>query len=369
MKKISLTLLTAIIICLSLTVTAFADDVKTVTTKQGNMTIQNVIYETTKDTHVLDDPSLNYTSRYQSPIYWIPFTQTAWVTFNGAYDGDTFTLLLPKADGDNIVMDSQTLELPFSDNSFTLQVWLGEGNNRSEAHYITEYLPCIEYKGEYIRIGFLKAGDTKPDIPLIEEVAAPAETPEPEAENNPFTLSTGEIEALIVESPSTWAIAQVSAAINANIVPKDLQSGYTQAITRAEFCALAVALFESIEGKEIGYRIQFIDTSDTNVEKMGAIGVVAGLGDSIFAPDQKITREQAASMLSRLASALGKPMDSQDPTFADNDAVSPWAVDAVGQVQGADIMSGVGDNTFDPLADYTREQSIVTMLRLLDFVK
>ena len=32
-------------------------------------------------------------------------------------------------------------------------------------------------------------------------------------------------------------------------------------------------------------------------------------------------------------------------------------------------MSGVGNNTFDPQGTYTREQSIVTVLRLFDVVK
>jgi hypothetical protein len=32
-------------------------------------------------------------------------------------------------------------------------------------------------------------------------------------------------------------------------------------------------------------------------------------------------------------------------------------------------MSGVGDNKFAPADDYTREQSIFTMMRLFDLVK
>ena len=37
---------------------------------------------------------------------------------------------------------------------------------------------------------------------------------------------------------------------------------------------------------------------------------------------------------------------------------------AKGKVQAAGIMSGVGDNTFSPQEPYTREQSIVTLMRL-----
>lgn len=73
-------------------------------------------------------------------------------------------------------------------------------------------------------------------------------------------------------------------------------------------------------------------------------------------------------MLSRLAAVMGKPMPGTAPTFSDNNSISSWASDAVGNVQVAEIMRGVGNNTFSPKADYTREQSIVTMLRMLEYV-
>jgi len=163
--------------------------------------------------------------------------------------------------------------------------------------------------------------------------------------------------------PSSWAVEQVSAAISAGLVPQNLQSNYAQAITRAEFSALAVALYESING-EITGRVSFEDTTDINVEKAAAIGVVSGVGNNMFAPDTHLTREQAAVMLSRLTTVLGRPLASQPPTFADNSSISSWAIEGVGQIQAAGIMGGVGDNRFAPQDPYTREQSIVTIMRL-----
>jgi hypothetical protein len=170
------------------------------------------------------------------------------------------------------------------------------------------------------------------------------------------------------EQPSSWAAASVNAAIAGGLVPSVLQSKYTQPTTRVEYCALAVALYEKHSG-EITERAKFSDTIDVNVEKMAALGVVNGVGDNKFDPDAKLTREQAAVMLSRLADALGKPLAAKDATFADNAKISSWAIEGVGQVQAAGIMSGVGDNTFAPKEPYTREQSIITMLRLWDAVK
>jgi hypothetical protein len=171
------------------------------------------------------------------------------------------------------------------------------------------------------------------------------------------------------EKPSAWAEDDVSSAINTGFVPQALQAQYTRATTRAEFCALAAALYETLKGEEITGRIQFKDTNDVNVEKMASLGVVNGIGDGVFAPSDELTREQAATMLSRLADALGKPLPKQAAEFNDNNDISSWAFDAVGQTQAAKIMDGIGGNTFAPQASYTREHSIVTILRLYNAVK
>ena len=54
---------------------------------------------------------------------------------------------------------------------------------------------------------------------------------------------------------------------------------------------------------------------------------------------------------------------------SDLSAISAYALDPVGQMQATKIMGGVGDNTFAPQNPYTREQSIVTILRLYNTVK
>jgi hypothetical protein len=184
-----------------------------------------------------------------------------------------------------------------------------------------------------------------------------------------LTIGAAGQETTVASTPTAWAQADVQAAIVAGIVPQALQSGYTAATTRAEFCALAVALYETATGAEIDGRVTFADTDDANVEKMAALGVVTGVGDNLFSPAAKLTREQAATMLARLAGALGKPLPAQTATFADSAGISGWALDAAGQVQAAGIMGGVGENTFAPRGDYTREQSIVTMKRLFDYAR
>ena len=168
------------------------------------------------------------------------------------------------------------------------------------------------------------------------------------------------------DQPSSWAQEQVNAAINAGLVPESLQSKYTQTATRAEFCALAVELYETVTGSEITQRATFTDTSDVNVQKMAGIGVISGIGNNQFNPNGELTREQAATILVRLADALGKPLPEGTASFADNSSIASWALESVGRAKAGGIMDGVGSNQFSPQGAYTREQSILTAYRLYE---
>lgn len=164
--------------------------------------------------------------------------------------------------------------------------------------------------------------------------------------------------------PSDWARAAVDEAAALGFVPVPLRTRYTQTITRAEFCALAVRLYEGLTGQEVAGRSSFTDTDDLNVEKAASLGVIAGMGGGIFAPDAPLNREQAAVILTSLARSLDAPLSPAAPAFADSGAISAWAADAVGQVQQAGIMSGTGGGNFSPKDTYTREQSVVTIMNL-----
>jgi len=171
-----------------------------------------------------------------------------------------------------------------------------------------------------------------------------------------------------LNTASTWAHDGIIGAFELGLIPQALQNNFTANTSRAEFSALAVALYETVTGRVIAGRMQFNDTTDINVQKMGYLGVVTGVGGGNFAPNDTITREQAAVMIARLANAMRRPLPLASATFADNADISSWAIEGVGQVQGVGIMGGVGNNVFAPRGMYTREQSIITMLRLFDLL-
>ena len=218
------------------------------------------------------------------------------------------------------------------------------------------YTTILKTDGTLWTCGFNYSGQPNPNpVQVMDEVMLPD--------------GSNAVEPTLTEKPSSWAEAEVSAAVDAGLVPDYLRYDFTYPSTRAEFCALAVQVYESVTGAEITERKKFDDTNSVDVGKMAALGVVNGVGDNKFAPNDSLTREQAATMLSRLAEVLEKPLPNQPSSFADNDSISTWAIDSVGQVQVTGIMGGVGNNTFSPKGAYTREQSIMTMLRLYRVVK
>lgn len=112
----------------------------------------------------------------------------------------------------------------------------------------------------------------------------------------------------------------------------------------------------------------FTDTDNWSVKQMYCAGIMSGIGDGKFGPDMSLTREQAATMIANLFDFCSRSLTAAAPTFSDSDQISSWAVDGVGKVAAAGIMNGMGDNKFAPQETYTREQSIVTALKTYELL-
>ena len=86
--------------------------------------------------------------------------------------------------------------------------------------------------------------------------------------------------------------------------------------------------------------------------------IVNGIGDNLFAPEQIITREQMVVMLYNYCEykGLDLPVQREDSSFADIDAVSAWALEAVQATYQAGIFNGKDNNLFDPQGGATRAE-------------
>lgn len=187
----------------------------------------------------------------------------------------------------------------------------------------------------------------------------------------------------MIESPSPWAIEEVDAARDAGLIPSDLDSNYQTNITREEFCHLMTQLLAARTGKSVDELLSdagiepsepYSDTRDEDILAMSALGIVNGVGNNRFDPDASITREEAAVMLARVTTKFdGLKTNSEPMAFTDQAQISLWAKEAVDVVSscaynGNCIMNGTGESIFSPNDTYTREQSIMTSLRLYRFI-
>ena len=181
--------------------------------------------------------------------------------------------------------------------------------------------------------------------------------------------------AFAAESPSSWAQSAVEAARTAGIVPEQVDGDYTQAITRADFCSLAAAVYRAWDKagkvkKTDTKTVSFTDTDEEDVILCASLGVVNGVGGGRFAPENPLTRQQAACMLHRLGSLHKDASDSVNDRlphiFADGADIESWARTDVYWAYNSGVMNGVSGGRFAPQSSYTHEQSIATMLRLYD---
>ncbi|NLZ52178.1 MAG: dockerin type 1 [Thermoanaerobacteraceae bacterium] len=190
-----------------------------------------------------------------------------------------------------------------------------------------------------------------------------------------------------IEPVSQWAVEDIEKAISLKLIPPLMQKNYRENINRADFCKLAVNLLVQKTGKTLEELLKenpasiqyntFTDTADEEILAANALGIVNGVGNGRFNPNGMISRQEAAVMLMRTAVVLGiTETDELPEVFADREAFADWAKDAITFVSSLKdkssnkkIMGGVGNGNFAPLGSYTREQAVVTMLRLFNAVE
>lgn len=94
-------------------------------------------------------------------------------------------------------------------------------------------------------------------------------------------------------------------------------------------------------------------------------GLISGLSDSLFGVGRSISRQEMAVMIARGAIG-GEVPTAENSGFADDADVSAWAKGAVSYVREHGLMSGVGDNCFAPQESVTRAQAAKAIYGLIN---
>ena len=99
-------------------------------------------------------------------------------------------------------------------------------------------------------------------------------------------------------------------------------------------------------------------------------GIVSGISEECFAPNEPITREQMAAIIYRYAAFKGYDITtSSNTSYTDNDNISDYAKDAVIWAAEKSVMTGNTDGSFAPKANTTRAQVASVFMRMVENLK
>ena len=185
----------------------------------------------------------------------------------------------------------------------------------------------------------------------------------------------------IVLNVSDWAKKETGEAYERNLIPLEmLGTDLKTDVTREQFAAIAVALYERITGKVADDSVEnlpFTDCSPTGtysryVAAAYKLGITNGTSETTFAPSATITREQLSTMLYRVILKAREdgiienemPLTIDEFVFDDDAQISEYARESVYYMAKRGIIKGMSETEFAPQGVATKEQAILISNRI-----
>lgn len=102
------------------------------------------------------------------------------------------------------------------------------------------------------------------------------------------------------QSASPWAVPELERALECGLITDRIRNRINEPITREELCEVIMALYENLAG-EVPWEDNgfFTDTKNPEVNKAFKLGIVTGVGNNRFDPNSLTNREQVATMIFR----------------------------------------------------------------------
>lgn len=176
--------------------------------------------------------------------------------------------------------------------------------------------------------------------------------------------------------PNDWALAELTQAINAGLVPStpiNLQAGYQDNITRQDFCLLIWEMMSKhpdiINLLYTKPEVTFTDVNGQTyagerIQWVAQLGLINGTTGGKFEPYATLTRAQAAKILALTVQMLGKADTGEQYPFTDRASFPGWDQGWIDFCGVNKVMNGKANNAFDPGKQLTRQEAILTVLRV-----
>ena len=262
-----------------------------------------------------------------------------------------------------------------------------EGNFRPDDPVTWDvFASWVERMATYLGINYVPVEKDTEDV--TEETDGNGEAEE--------TDGTGDAEA---ETPtviaSDWAKPEIEKAYTLGLVPDVLKDvDLRENINRAEFAAVVVKVFEDLASTQAIPVVNnpFTDTDDLEILKAYWVGAVRGLSGTIYGPEDLLTREQCATMLTRVFKRIAFAgwtyetdgdftLDYTMPEpFTDDADISDYARESVYFMVANNILKGYDGYVFAPknstpkqeaegYANTTREVALAIAVRMIENLK
>lgn len=190
-------------------------------------------------------------------------------------------------------------------------------------------------------------------------------TPDSSPQPNKLPIQFKDVEAHWARTAIAWVSSQ------------SLVSGYADGtfrpnnpITRLEF-ALILFRLSSVKNMPIKNKnIKFSDFNDSHkyyniVRDVCSKGLLSGYSDGTFKPNEQLSREELAVILSRLEEVKNKKIIHNNSIIYKDVPINHWANSAIQQMYKKGIMSGVNQNEFGIGRSVTRAEIATVLYRIL----
>ena len=207
-----------------------------------------------------------------------------------------------------------------------------------------------------------------------EEPAEPAEEPaegdDEESKEELIEAAAGKFDDV---DPDDWFAEAVGYAVEKGFIAGTGEKTFSPDVllTRGMLVQMLYGIAGTPEAKA-GTDFSDIDDEDWYAEAVAWAsenGIAAGYGET-FGAEDPVTREQMVTMLLAYAKFMGyEIVDGADlSNYADENAISSWAANAMAWAKAADLVSGRSETMLVPGGNATRAESVVILVNFLRFV-
>ena len=168
-------------------------------------------------------------------------------------------------------------------------------------------------------------------------------------------------------APDAWYKDAVQYAYDNGLMTgvSDTEFAPEQTTTRAMIVSILARLENVTSAESAG----FADVDDewyaTAVNWAASVGVVSGTGEGNFSPNAAITREQLAAVLMNYAAYKGEDVSARADLSAYSDQPSAWAEETISWSVAEGLLTGVTADELQPQGNATRAQVAAILARYL----